>query len=155
MACPRALRCFASAALRQPHVPASEWKTRMSLATGSVFPSPHGPETTQVLSPSFSLSPFLCLELRPSSVSPRIHCSPHHHQYPPSHFCPWRSPGHPGGHAERPAHAAPLKGPTALGGGAVGLPVVFQPSPIRSAVSPVPASASAPLPCLLVWPAFH
>uniref|UniRef100_A0A3P8VU90 Meiosis regulator and mRNA stability factor 1 n=1 Tax=Cynoglossus semilaevis TaxID=244447 RepID=A0A3P8VU90_CYNSE len=49
----------------------------------------------------------------------------------------------------------PLKGPTALGGGAVGLPVVFQPSPIRSAVSPVPASASAPLPCLLVWPAFH
>lgn len=144
----RAQQSSVLAALRQLRVPASEWKMRMCLAAESASPSPHNPETMQVLSLSFSLSPITCLRLTlrlcPSPFKPRIQCSPHPYPYPPSLFCPWRSPGHPGGHGEPPAHATPLaqclKGPTAQRGGAVGLPVVLQPSPIRSADSPAPAS---------------
>lgn len=145
---PRAQQSSVLAALRQLHVPASEWKMRMCLAAESASPSPRGPEAMKVLTLSFSLSLITCLHLTlrpcPSPFKPRIQCSPHPYRYPPSLFCPWRSPGHPGGHGEQPVHATPLaqclKGPTAPRGGAVGLPVVLQPSPIRSADSPVPAS---------------
>lgn len=146
MACPRARQSSVLAALRQLRVPASEWKMRMCLATESASPSPRGPEMMQVLSLSFSLGPITCFSLRlcPRPVKTRIQCSPLPQPYPPSLFCPWRSPGHPGGHGEQHARATPqaqcLKGPTAPGGGAVGLPVVLQPSPIRSADSSVPAS---------------
>uniref|UniRef100_A0A671WUK1 Meiosis regulator and mRNA stability factor 1 n=1 Tax=Sparus aurata TaxID=8175 RepID=A0A671WUK1_SPAAU len=94
-------------------------------------------------SPRFSLGLITCLRLCPKRIKTRIQCSPLLPPYPPSLFCHWRSQGHPEGHGEQRAHATPqaqcLKGPTAPGGGAVGLRVVLQPSPIRSADSSVPS----------------
>lgn len=155
-ACPRAQQSSALAALRQLRVPASEWKMRMCVATESASPSPRGPEMMQVLNLCFSLSPITYLRHCPRPIKTRIQCSLLPPPYPPSPSCRWRSPGHPEGHGEQPARATLqaqcLNGPTAPGGGAVGLPVVLQPSPIRSADSSVWSSACFPsialCPCL-------
>lgn len=70
----RAQQSYDSAAQRQPHVPAREWKMKMCMATESVFPPPLGPETMQVPSLSFNLGVGTCLSFRrlPTTIWTRI-----------------------------------------------------------------------------------
>lgn len=139
--CPRVQQSSALVASRQLHVLASEWKMRMCSAAESASPSPRGPETRGVLSLSSSLGPISCLSPRfcPKPIKTRTYSLPPPQQCPPALFCPWRNQGHPGDRDEQPAPTTPqaqcLNGPTAPGGGAVGLQVVPQQSPIRSADS--------------------
>lgn len=138
------------AASRRPRAPASEWRMRTCAVIESASPSPLGPGATRVPCPRLSLGPSARLMHCPTtSTTPfktRSQCSipPLPCPLSPSHS--WRSPGHLEGHGEQAARARLLaqwlNGPTAPGGDAVGLPGVFQPSPIRSADSSVPALSS-------------
>lgn len=144
------------AASRRLRAPASGWRTRTCAVIESASPSPRGPGATPVPCPCLSLGPSTRLTRCPTtSTTPfktRSQCSIPPLPPPPSpcHF--WRSPGHLEGHGEQAARARPsaqwLNGPTAPGGDAVGLPGVFQPSPIRSADSSVRCGASPPPPRL-------
>lgn len=149
------------AASRRLHAPASAWRTRMCAVTGSASPSPRGPGTTRVPCTRLSLGPSTRLTRCPTTTTPttpfktRSPCSIWPLPCPPSPSHLWRSPGHLESHGEQAARARLsaqwLNGPTAPGGDAVGLPGVFQPSPIRSADSSVrcdvvPAPPSPPPP---------
>lgn len=155
------------AASRRLRAPASAWRTRMCAVTGSASPSPRGPGTTRVPCTRLSLGPSTRLTRCPTTTTTtpfktRSPCSIWPLPCPPSPSHLWRSPGHLEGHGEQAARARLsaqwLNGPTAPGGDAVGLPGVFQPSPIRSADSSVrcdvvPAPPSPPPPSCLNCPA--
>lgn len=147
------------AASRRRRAPASEWRTRTCAVTGSASPSPRGPGPTPVPCPRLRLSPgpstrlTRCPTTCTTPFKTRSRCSIPPPPRPPSPCHSWRSPGHLEGHGEQAARARLsaqwLNGPTAPGGDAVGLPGVFQPSPIRSAASSVRPTPPSPAALLL------